>query len=220
MTVDRVHSKLLNAAARKILRPMGLVQKGTSRLWYDDQGWKAFVVDFQPSNWSRGTYLNVGCCWLWNDEDGFTFDEPWGKERVGAGFEEFKNEKQFEKVALEITELAAKKVLAYRKQFHDIDAASKFVRKQGLRDIHPNFNAGIVCALAGKSNDAKRFLAHIGTDDDDRDWVIDLRKEADRLSRLSSDKKKFRHLIVDKIQRQRKKLKLPVLQSVSFEATQ
>src|SRR5256885_11111558 len=54
------HSKLITAAAREILRPLGLFQKGRSRVWLDDQGWWLGVVEFQPSDWSKGSYLNVG----------------------------------------------------------------------------------------------------------------------------------------------------------------
>jgi len=31
-----VHSNMLTDAARHVLRPMGLVQKGRSRIWLDD----------------------------------------------------------------------------------------------------------------------------------------------------------------------------------------
>lgn len=32
------HSRLITAAARTHLRPLGCVQKGRSRVWLDDQG--------------------------------------------------------------------------------------------------------------------------------------------------------------------------------------
>src|SRR5687767_4381931 len=70
-----IHSTLITAAAREILRPMGLFQKGRSRTWLDDQGWWVCVVEFQPSSWSRGSYLNVGCMWLWGVKDYISFDE-------------------------------------------------------------------------------------------------------------------------------------------------
>ncbi len=45
------HTRLLTAAARSILRPLGCVQKGRSRTWLDDQDWWVGVVEFQPSAW-------------------------------------------------------------------------------------------------------------------------------------------------------------------------
>src|SRR5205085_1650054 len=74
MSVQHPHTKLLNAAAREILRPLGLVQNGRSRTWLDDQRWWLGVVEFQPSGFTRGSYLNVGINWLWNVKDWLSFD--------------------------------------------------------------------------------------------------------------------------------------------------
>src|SRR5436309_1568598 len=68
------HTKLLTAAARSVLRPLGLQQRGRSRLWLDDHGWWVVVVEFQPSGWSIGSYLNVGAMWLWFEKDYISFD--------------------------------------------------------------------------------------------------------------------------------------------------
>jgi hypothetical protein len=67
--VQHPHTKLLIAAARDVLRPIGLTQKGRLRTWLDDLGWWLGVVEFQSSSWSRGSYLNVGVNWLWNPKD-------------------------------------------------------------------------------------------------------------------------------------------------------
>jgi hypothetical protein len=48
VSVQHPHTKLINAAARDVLRPMGIVQKGRSRLWYDNHGWWAGLIEFQP----------------------------------------------------------------------------------------------------------------------------------------------------------------------------
>ena len=68
------HTKLINAAARETLRPLGLVQEGRSRTWLDDRAWWLGIVEFQPSDWTRGSYLNVGVSWLWNVKDWQSFD--------------------------------------------------------------------------------------------------------------------------------------------------
>lgn len=63
MPADPTNS-ILNTGAREILRPMGRVRKGRSRTWWDDHGWWLINVEFQPSGFSKGSYLNVGICWL------------------------------------------------------------------------------------------------------------------------------------------------------------
>src|SRR5213592_4672206 len=89
MSRQHPHTKLINAAARETLRPLGLLQEGRSRTWLDDQAWWLGIVEFQPSNWTRGSYLNVGVNWLWNVKDwlsfdfGYRVDEP-GKPRCSS----------------------------------------------------------------------------------------------------------------------------------------
>jgi hypothetical protein len=79
------HTRLLTAAARGILRPLGLRQKGRSRTWLDDRGWWVGVVEFQSSSWSKGRYLNVGGMWLWH-EHGRDVHFDVGHRVDGAGF--------------------------------------------------------------------------------------------------------------------------------------
>ena len=63
------HNKIIRKAARTVLGPMGLIQKGQSRTWIDDNGWYFTVVEFQPSAYGKGSYLNVGIHFLWSKHD-------------------------------------------------------------------------------------------------------------------------------------------------------
>jgi hypothetical protein len=65
---------LLSEAARRHLRRLGVVQKGRSRTWLDDNGWFVTVVEFQPSGFGKGSYLNVGAHFLWSWNDFLSFD--------------------------------------------------------------------------------------------------------------------------------------------------
>src|SRR5690349_3307368 len=80
---------ILTRAAREVLRPMGLVQKGRSRVWLDDHGWWVIVVEFQPSGFGVASYLNVGICWLWDfSKDHWHFDVGNRIPGAGASFED------------------------------------------------------------------------------------------------------------------------------------
>ncbi len=68
------YSKIIENVAKEMLAPLGLEQKGHSRLWLDDQGWWVILVELQPSGFSKGTYLNVGVNWLWYKMNYFSFD--------------------------------------------------------------------------------------------------------------------------------------------------
>lgn len=68
------HNKVIRAAAKSALTPLGLKQQRNSRIWYDDRGWWALVVEFQPSGFQRGSYLNVGVVWMFYESEHWAFD--------------------------------------------------------------------------------------------------------------------------------------------------
>src|SRR3954454_23678833 len=115
-----LHSKILTVAAREVLDPIDLVQIGRSRTWLADQEWWLCIVEFQPSSWSRGSYLNVGCNFLWQVKDYVSFDL--GDRVADAGYSKFENEAQFTVVARKYAELAAVEVQKYRKLLSNVAA--------------------------------------------------------------------------------------------------
>lgn len=68
------HNKIIRKAARTVLAPMGLIQKGQSRTWIDDNGWFFTVAEFQPSAYGKGSYLNIGIHFLWSTQDYLSYD--------------------------------------------------------------------------------------------------------------------------------------------------
>src|SRR5690242_12987572 len=102
------HSALLTSAARRHLRPMGLIRKGRSRHWTDDRRWWIINVEFQPSGFGRGSYLNVGVQWLWKMFPTHAFEVGYRVE----GFVRFESVTQFEPEADRLALLAADRVLA------------------------------------------------------------------------------------------------------------
>jgi len=157
------HSKLITAAARETLRPLGMVQKGRSRTWLDDHGWWLGVVEFQPSSFSRGSYLNVGVNWLWNPKDYVSFDYG---DRVhfedesarGDQYVEYESDEQFAPLALKLAGAAAAEVHHYRQLFPTV-AATAAVLGLGERAW---LDAAIALGLAGDYQAARvMFVRHI-----------------------------------------------------------
>ena len=76
MEDKNIHSKTIKQVCKEILIPLGVFQKGSSRLYLDDNGYFFTVVEFQPSSWDKGTYLNIGLTFLWdyNQSDVLYFD--------------------------------------------------------------------------------------------------------------------------------------------------
>ena len=65
MAKQNEHGRLIAAAAKAALAPLGCKRKGQSRFWYSDQRFWIISIEFQPSGWAQGSYLNVGENWLW-----------------------------------------------------------------------------------------------------------------------------------------------------------
>lgn len=131
MSIAQSHSKLITQAACETLRPLGIVQKGRSRTWLDDQGWWIGVVEFQPSSWRRGSYLNVGINWLWNAKDFLSFD--FGSRVDDAGFVSYESDEQFALFARPLARAAADRAVLYRTVFSTIAAVAKHARRSDRR---------------------------------------------------------------------------------------
>ncbi len=145
------HSQLLTAAARRILRPLGLQQRGRSRLWLDDHGWWVVVVEFRPSSWSKGSYLNVGAMWLWFEKDYFSFDCGYRVENLAL----YQDEAQFAPLAENFARGAADEVARLRSIFPSVQAAARQLAAKPQKGFWDNFHAGVACGLAGKTAQAR-----------------------------------------------------------------
>jgi hypothetical protein len=209
-----LHSKLLAAAARDVLGPLGLFQKGRSRTWLDDRGWWLCVVEFQPSSYSRGSYLNVGCMWLWRVKDYISFDEG---HRV-EGFAEFRDEAQFAAVAKSLAERAALEVLRYRELFASVHKVCAYYVQHQPNGLWPTFHAAVACALDGRSRGARQLFQQI-TDakEDDATWTTSARAEARKLCAIAGDVPHFRDVVAESVRRARAIAALPDLASLRFD---
>ena len=177
--VQPQHSKFITQAAREILKPLGLFQKGRSRTWLDDHGWWIIVVEFQPSSWSKGSYLNVGAMWLWHVKDYESFDEGYRVEGFVSADE---NPTAFEGEAKRLAERAAIEVKRIRSRFNTLTKVAEHLgRSEGFwNDYHP----AVAHGLLGQSDVARSRFAKMIASDDDRAWVREAVALASSLSQL------------------------------------
>ena len=120
------YNRIIKEVCKQILLPLGVFQKGTSRLYIDDNGYFFTVVEFQPSSYSKGTYLNVALHFLWNERDYISFDFPFDS-RV-KNFVEYQDDEQFACEVTKYAQEAARQVLFYRK-LQDIETAKSYTKK-------------------------------------------------------------------------------------------
>ena len=159
----QAHDRIIKKAASEILVPLGLFQKGQSRCWLDDNGWYITQVEFQPSAWSKGAYLNVGVSFLWKKskalDETLSFDIGY---RENAFVEFSGDEAAFYGKMVDMSVLASEKVVYYRK-FNDLDYCGK---QLGLLAGDKNsfwgkWNAAMFCFLVKDDFDGKRYLREI-----------------------------------------------------------
>lgn len=212
MPHEQTHSKLLTAAARQFLGTLGVRQKGRSRTWLDDNGWWLCIVEFQPSGFSRGSYLNVGCMWLWHETDFLSFDEG---HRV-ENFVPFINSDQFVMVAQEFAQRAADEVQRYRTLFATVSDVADYYIKRKPSAFWSSFHAGVACGLVGRVSASRRFFEQVLESSEDLDWVKSAQAEAAALNAVLDDIDTFRQRVWDQVNRTRELLKLPKQEAWSF----
>ena len=142
------HNRIIRNAAKAVLAAEGLFQMGRSRVWIEDNGWYLTVVEFQPSGWSKGSYLNVAICFLWDNKEYLSYDYPGASNIQVGGFTSFEgNEDEFLQKIHAMAETALSKVKEYRR-LRDLECAkASIVRFQGSHILHSLYAKLMVCGL-------------------------------------------------------------------------
>src|SRR5271165_2041598 len=148
------HGRILAAAARKELTPLGFWRKGRSRVWLADRGFWLAVVEFQPSGFSKGSYLNVAAHWLWSAmPNSLSFDYSIERQQPWIAFED---EAQFGPLADRLAQQAAEDTRQLETRVSDVrKLADLLVAKESAEAIGgqgggwPAFHAAIASGMSG-----------------------------------------------------------------------
>ena len=169
MTVDT--KKLIKRIAKEKFSGLGLKQKGQSRLWYFLGDYYLILIEFQPSSWDNGTYLNVGLDFNWYPKDYFAFE-------FGYRLSDFKkstDEKQFEIELQQLCDLAIDKFIKFKDILSDNkSAADKLLKfhKDKTNDWE-KFNIGVLFGLGGQKEKSIQYLKTVTGDQYKLDWEIE-----------------------------------------------
>ena len=129
--------KIIRKLCKEILFPIDIFQRGSSRVYLDDNGWFFTVMEFQPSSWSKGTYLNIALHFLWNECEFLSYDFPFTGSRLKK-YVEYHNDEQFEQAVKPYLETALQQVMFYR-NLRDIETANDYAQKWASEyPKHPN----------------------------------------------------------------------------------
>lgn len=165
MPASSPHNKIIRSIAGAKLRPMGIQQKGRSRFWYDDRRWHAISIEFQPSGFEKGSYLNVAISWVWYPKDHWSFDLP-HLPRPWVGFQ---NEEQFEQDFAALVNVSIKSISELRDSYRTLHNAYKNALQAHMdlarRGGPPDVNLGLLAALNGEFEQAENLLGFVAKEE-------------------------------------------------------
>lgn len=196
------HDKLIANAAKEVLAPLGFRRKGLSRIWIEDHGWWLTVVEFQPSGWAKGSFLNVAAHWLWIEKDHLSFDFG---DRVEP-FVEYTSDVQFEPEATRFAQAAVREGRELNQMFSSFEAtaavlaAKEAALPEQSRGSWSAYHAGMAMGLSGRLADATAMFRTVR---DDR-----VRPAVARVEECLHDQREFRREIDNLIVSHRKVLGL------------
>ena len=202
-------TKLVTQAGREVLRPLGLLQKGRSRIWLDDHGWWLAVVEFQPSGFSMGSYLNVGVTWLFDPDKAHLFFDLSYRIDPGADYE---SDEQFGLEARRLADRAAVEIEQLRIRLPDIETAAQVLYERALpRPRSWNaWHAAVALGLCRRREEAVQMFEGVICTDDDREWWTPIQRQAAEWQRLvQDDHERFRSEAVAVIREIRTLHRLP-----------
>ena len=207
------HDRIIAQAAKIALHPLGFQRKGRSRTWLADHGWWLTIVEFQPSAWSKGSYLNVAAHWLWSEMGHLSFDFG---NRV-AEFVEYHSDDQFTPAAARLADTASEEAQRLAQTFTSVSATADVLLSEVRRTHEPGqgswmaYNAGVAAALVGRRGEAAEMFGRTLRCSAGETKI--LTRSAERMGRLADEPSAIRAEVAALISGQREALRLPALNS-------
>jgi len=219
------HNRIIARVAKKHLAPLGVVRKGRSRVWLDDQGWWVGVLEFQPFSGRKGTTLNAAAHWLWTVKDYLSFDESFDQSHRQGAFVEYTTPAAFEQAAEAFAAQAAERVREIRSKLTTVaDALAHVVAAHPAVDpaAWGAFHLAVLTGLAGDLAEAhERFAAIVAADaDHEYAWRQERCKNARELQALTvmgDGRDSFVREVTARIHAARAAQKLPAIDALPWE---
>jgi hypothetical protein len=157
---DFDHNGLLARAASEHHTPLGFRRRGRSRTWVRDAGWWVLLVEFQASQFSRGSYLNVGPMWLWKPGPRRLHPDSFARVE-GVGFTDAADPEGFASAVAELAQLAVDESTAILSTVKSPRHAAPWIEDARHRPSWPDLNGGIAHGLAGEWEQATALMTSL-----------------------------------------------------------
>jgi hypothetical protein len=196
-------SRIITAAAKVALAPLGCVRKGQSRVWRCDRRFWAVQIEFQPSGWGSGSYLNVGPEWFWQIGPGLSWSyRP-------TDFITFENAEQFRPLAEAMATIAAREVITLTERFRTLDDIYRHLTRRPLQDDWNLYDAAVVSALLGDLETSRAHFLRLETCEVVFSWQPRLKARSAELAALLDRPAQFQQAVYQGMLERRKALRLP-----------
>jgi len=216
--------KLLDAAARASLEPLGMAPLDTTT-WLDDHGWWVVAADFETLG-ARGTRLVIYADFLWHLRErpartvsarvrrrGRLLDQD-GPE-LACGYE---SEGQFAPLAAQLADRAAAEIHAWREGFPTLRSWAAYLDGSAEDGgLWREYDAAVAAALAGDPARARHWFERVFDHpvrpelypDLDQDDVVEAQRIASSLTPALDDRDAFREAVAARVAATRARLDLP-----------
>lgn len=172
------HAKIINAVAKRILAPQGFFRKGSSRIWLQDNGWYLTMVEFQPSGYSKGTYLNVAMNFLWGkplSEGAHILSLDYGNRvmppDVREMFVSYTGDDVLFTQQVEMMANAAVRIANEYKRCSDLDYAKRLIcAGEPVVAGWDEYDKAMLCFLAGDAQEGLRHMGHFSEAKQNWNW--------------------------------------------------
>jgi hypothetical protein len=170
------------------------------------------LVEFQPSSWSKGSYLNVGFQHLWRVTDHVSFDRP---ERLNIDGQQFLSfdvarPEVFQAAASRLVEKARQAVEHRRLQHGDGSEAVERIAWAETESIYELYDAGTGLGLLGERQAANdRFARILALDGSSLAWLAELQNQARVLAAVLDDKDALIAEVTRRVGKTRTALRMP-----------
>jgi hypothetical protein len=198
MAKQNEHGKLIAAAAKATLLPLGFRRIGQSRCWISDERYWYIFIEFQPSAWTKGTYTNVTPTWF--------FVHGWGGEsahRVGD-FIKFESVEQFVPLIDRMAKLAAAEVVALRENARTPAKLQRFFAAN-LSWSGNFYRAAVIAGLIGDLALARQLFARVKALDPAQygPWFETIQTHCAQLVAILDDPAAYKAAVLERISAER-----------------
>src|SRR5262245_34981683 len=131
MAKQNEHGRIIATAAKATLLPIGCRRICQSRCCIFDHRYWIIFIEFQPSAWAKGSYLNVTPHWLWLRYGANDYHPR------PADFIRFENAEQFTPLIEDMAAVAARTVLNMRARFRTPEKVHRFFAERISQDPFP-----------------------------------------------------------------------------------